>query len=122
MEDYLPEISATLKLGKIKSSTQTLLETAESCMIMGTFFIIVHPELYHTGHKVFFEIINNPSIMKEGEAVLQVLKYWTSPLLQNAIDFLTTIGQYSGGWLIIHNLGLEFQYESGTGSSAGLVT
>lgn len=100
---------------------------------MGAFLIIVHPELYHAGRKVFFEIISNPMLVKEGEAVLQVLKYWTTPfsgygLISNCstplhrdnysqgawYDFLTTIGQYSEGRLIIHNLGLEFEYKSGT--------
>ena len=133
-QDYLPEISVTLKPGQIKPSTQTWLEdVAESFALIGAFLMIAHPELYMAGQKVFFEIIHNPAVIKEGDAVLEVLKYWTSPfsgygLVSNCItpfhrdnnsqgqwyDFLTTIGPYSGGRLVIYNLGLEFVYESGT--------
>ena len=127
-------MSATLKPGKIKPSTQTWLsEMAETFAVMGAFLIIAHPELYHACRKVFFEIMKNPGAIEEGEAVLVVLKYWTSPfsgygLISNCVtpthrdnnsqgqwyDFLTTIGSYSGSRLIVHNLGLEFEYKSGT--------
>ena len=131
---YSLEISATLKPGKIKPSTQAwLAETAESFAVMGAFLNIANPELYRAGRKVFFEIMKNPGVIAEGDAVLAVLKYWTSPfsgygLISNCVtpahrdnnsqgqwyDFLTTIGPYSGSRLIIDNLGLEFEYESGT--------
>jgi hypothetical protein len=118
----------------MKPSTQTwLAETAESMAVIGSLLIIAHPELYHAGRKVFEEIMNHPEVVKEGEAVLEVLKFWTSPfsgygLISNCCtplhrdnfsqgpwyDFLTTIGPYSGCRLRLYNLGLEFNYESGT--------
>ena len=77
---YSLEISATLKLGKIKPSTQAwLAEMAESVAVMGAFLNIANPELYHAGQKVFFEIMKNPGVIAEGDAMLAVLKYWTSP-------------------------------------------
>ncbi|KAF8231707.1 hypothetical protein L208DRAFT_1467477 [Tricholoma matsutake] len=54
-------------------------ETAETMAVIGSFLIIAHPELYHAGRKVFFEIMNHSDAVKDGEAVLEVLKYWTSP-------------------------------------------
>ena len=133
-QDYLPEISATLKPGQIKPSTQTWIEeVVESFALIGVFLMIVHPKLYITGWKVFFEIMCNPAVIKEGDTVIEVLKYWTSPfsgygLVSNCVtpchqdnnsqgqwyDFLTTISPYSGGRLVIYNLGLEFVYELGT--------
>ena len=123
----------TLKLGKIKPSTQAwLAKMAEFFAIMGAFLNIADPELYHAGWKVFFEIMKNPGVIAEGDAVLAVLKYWTSPfsgygLIRNCVtphwdnnsqgqwyDFLTMIGPYSVSRLIIYNLGLEFEYELGT--------
>jgi len=73
---YKPEISATLKLGKIKLSTQDwLADTAESFALMGAFLAIVHPPLYQAGHEVFHRLTADPSIMKEGDAALEVLQY-----------------------------------------------
>ncbi|KAF8231597.1 hypothetical protein L208DRAFT_1276507, partial [Tricholoma matsutake] len=131
--DYPLEISATLKPRKIKPSTQTWLrETAETMAIIGSFLIIAHPELYHDGWKAFYEIMDHPNAVKEGEVVLEVLKYWTSPfsrygLISNCCtplhrdnfsqgpwcNFLTTISPYSGVQLRLYNLGLEFKYKLG---------
>lgn len=100
---------------------------------MGALLSIVHPQLYRTGRAAFMKIVNDPSLVKEGDAVLEILKLWTSPfsgygLISNCttplhrdnnsqgawFDFLTTIGPYSGSRLMLHNLGLEVQYDSGT--------
>jgi len=85
---------------------------AESFAVMGAFLIIANPELYHAGWKVFLDIMKNPGVIAEGDAMLVVLKYWTSPfsgygLISNCVtpahqdnnsqgqwyDFLTTIGR-----------------------------
>ena len=100
---------------------------------MGAFLSIVYPDLYRAGRTVFEKIISDPSQVKEGEAVLEVLKLWMSSfsgygIISNCktplhrdnnsqgawFDLLTTIGPYSGSRLILQNLGLELQYESGT--------
>ena len=106
---------------------------AESMALIGAFLSIAHPTLYHAGRKVFFDIINNPDHVKEGIAVLEVMKYWTTPfsgygLISNCstplhrdnysqgpwYDFLTMIGPYKGARLQFYNLGIELKYESGT--------
>ena len=56
-----------------------LADTAESFALMGAFLSIVHPVLYRTGRDVFMKIISDPSVVKEGDAVLEILKLWTSP-------------------------------------------
>jgi len=100
---------------------------------MGAFLAIVHPPLYQAGREVFHRLIADPSIIKEGDAALEVLQYWTSPfsgygLISNCTtplhrdnnsqgcwyDCLTTIGPYSGSRLCLDNLGVQLQYESGT--------
>jgi hypothetical protein len=127
-------MSATLKPNKIKPTTQSwLAESAESFSLMGALLAIIHPNLFHTGLNAFQKIINNPTLVKEGDAVLHILNLWTSPfsgygLISNCTtplhrdnnsqapwyDFLTTIGPYSDCKLHLHNLGVELQYDSGT--------
>jgi len=61
---YKPEISATLKLGKIKLSTQDwLADTVKSFALMGAFLATVHPPLYQAGHEVFHRLIADPSTL-----------------------------------------------------------
>jgi hypothetical protein len=81
-------------------------------------------------------LIDNPTMIKDGEedAVLTLLRFWTTPftgygLISNGstpfhrdnnsqgswFDFLTTVGDYKpGSRLILNNLDLELQYDSGT--------
>jgi hypothetical protein len=133
-KNFVPEISATLKPGKIKPSTQAWLsDTAESFALMGALLGIIHPELYAAGRHVYHSIIHRPGLVNEGDGVLEVLKYWTSPfsgygLISNCTtpvhrdnysqgawyDLLTTVGPYSGSKMVLENLGLELKYESGT--------
>ena len=110
-----------------------LADTAESFALMGAFLSIVHPVLYRTGRDGFMKIISDPSVVKEGGMVLEILKLWTSPfsgygLISNCttplhqdnnsqgpwFDFLMTVGPYSGSNLMLHSLGLKLRYDSGT--------
>jgi hypothetical protein len=100
---------------------------------MGAFLNIAHPDLYRAGRQVYMKILEDPSVVKEEDAVLGVLQYWTSPFsgygfISNCTtplhrdnnsqgawyDFLTTIGPYSGSRLLLQNIGVELQYDSGT--------
>jgi hypothetical protein len=128
------EISAPLKPGSAQPGTITRLKaTAESFALMGAFLFIVHPELYDAGRQVFRTISTNPGLVKEDAAVLDILRYWTSPfsgygVISNRItpfhrdnysraqwfDLLTTLGTYEGSRLVLANLGLELQYDAGT--------
>jgi hypothetical protein len=100
---------------------------------MGALLGIIHPELYAAGHQVYHNLIDNPAILQEGDAVLEVLQYWTSPfsgyvIISNWLtllhrdnysqgawyDLLTMVGEYSGSKLILGNLGVELSYELGT--------
>lgn len=109
---------------------------AESLALMGAFLRIAHPELYYAGRMAFQTIIDNPTMMKDGEedAALTLLQFWTTPftgygLISNCFtpfhrdnnsqgswfDFLTTVGEYErGSRLILKNLDMELQYDSGT--------
>jgi hypothetical protein len=113
---FHPELSTTLKPGKTKPCTQKWLkDTAESFALMGTFLRIIHPKLYVAGHQVYQNLIDNPAILQDGDAVLAIWHYWTSQFLGYGIisncimplhhdnysqgawyDFLTTVGDYSG--------------------------
>jgi hypothetical protein len=130
---FHPEISATLKPGKIKPCTQKWLEdTVELFALMGALLGIIHPELYAAGHQVYHNVIDNPAILQDGDTVLAVLRYWTLPfsgygIISNCVmllhrdnysqgacyDFLTTVGDYSGLKLMLGNQGVELSYESG---------
>ncbi|KAF8226349.1 hypothetical protein L208DRAFT_1302482, partial [Tricholoma matsutake] len=134
---FKPEISAPLKPGNIKTSTQTWLEDiAESLALMGAFLNVAHPELYAAGRKAFLKLIEKPDMVKDGEehAVLALLQFWTIPFSGYSLisdgcipfhrdnnsqgswfNFLTTIGEYeSGSRLILKNLQMELKYNSGT--------
>jgi hypothetical protein len=131
---FYPKLSATLKPGKIKACTQKWLEdTSESFTLMGTLLGIIHPELYAAGHQVYHNLINNPALLQDGDAVLEALHYWTLlfsgyVIVSNCImplhhdnylqgswyDLLTMVGEYSGSKLVLGNLGVELTYEPGT--------
>ena len=100
---------------------------------MGAFLFIIHPELYQSGRNVFRKIAEQTSLVQEGRAVLEVLEMWTTPfsgysLVSNRetpfhrdnysrtawFDFLTTIGTYASGRLLMPDLDIELQYDSGT--------
>jgi hypothetical protein len=105
----------------------------ESFALMGVFLNITHPNLYQARRQVYEKIVEDTAVVKEGDAVLGVLQDWTSPfsgygLISNCTtplhwdnnsqgawyDLLTTIGPYSQSTLLLKNLGLELQYNSGT--------
>jgi hypothetical protein len=99
---------------------------------MGVLLRIIHPELYVAGHQVYHNLIDNPAILQDGDAVLAILCYCTLPFLGYGIisncimplhhdnysqgawyDFLTMVGDYSSSKLMLGNLGVELSYESG---------
>lgn len=107
--------------------------TAESFALMGAFLYIAHPELYAAGRQVFRAIGENPSLIEESTAVLDILQYWTSPfsgysVISNRVtpfhrdnysraqwyDLLATTGPYEGARLMLANIGVELQYDAGT--------
>ena len=110
-----------------------LREMAESFALMGAFLYIAHPALYQAGREVLRTIQDNPDLVKERTGVLEVLKFWTSPFSGYSVisnrftpfhrdnysraqwyDFLATVGPYQGARLVFVNVGIEFQYNSGT--------
>lgn len=128
------EISAPLKPGAADPGTLLWLKsTAESFALIGAFLFIAHPELYNAGRQVFRTISQNPALVKEDAAVLDILQYWTSPfsgygVISNRLtpfhrdnysraqwfDLLTTLGTYEGSRLLLANLGVQLQYDAGT--------
>jgi hypothetical protein len=100
---------------------------------MGALLQIIHLELYNAGILALTNLANNPSLVKEGEAVFAILKLWAIPftgysMISNrstpvhrdnssrpeAYDLLATLGSYHSGKMKLPGLGLILDYNPGT--------
>lgn len=105
----------------------------ESFTLVGTFLSITHSNLYQAGHRAFLEVEKHPGTVKEGDAMLDILKFLTTlfsaySIISNHMmpfhhynysqpqpyDIMAIVGCYPGACLVFGNLDLEMQYDSGT--------
>jgi len=107
-------------------------DALETLSLLGGMLRIIHPEQYTAGIKAFHILAESPQLVKEGEAVLEILRLWSSPYSTYSIvsnrksvmhrdtssrpetfDMLLTLGDYHDGRLVFPNLGVELSYNPG---------
>ena len=109
-----------------------LQEASEGSALIGALLQIIHLDLYNGGILALTNLANNPSLVKEGEAVLAILKLWAIPftgysIISNrsspvhrdssrpeAYDLLATVGSYHSGKMKLPGLGLILDYNPRT--------
>jgi len=108
------------------------LQTFETSALLGSILSVVHPQLYNTGVEALKALSKNEHLVFE-EGLRDILLLWSSPfsgysLICNRLtpphrdaqgctegfDLLATAGRYIGARFKLPDIGLSFDYHSGT--------
>lgn len=112
---------------------QWMVDIRPASGVMGALLGVIHPDLYDAGIQALRTIIQDPTVVKEHSAVLNLLTAWTSPysaysVISNRVtdihrdvyarpewyDLLATLGNYSGGRFELPGIGITLDYPPGT--------
>ena len=124
------EVSAELRKNPAYVWTAYVEETAA---LLGAALAIMNPNIYDAGIQCIRTFSENPHKINKNDRLGQILQIWASPytacsLINNrntplhrdnganyqAMDLLTTVGDYKNGWLELPGLGYRLRYNSGT--------